>query len=184
MRRAAKALKIVLVAGLLSLLALSAQAHPLRWFWRYDPVHFRQNHGWRDHRMLRQDHRAWHARWGDGDRHPNKHGDLHHELVHAERRLHYHRQVKRKSGEASWYDAEGESGACGNELHGMYAAHRRWPCGTLVSVRKGNDHIFVRIRDRGPYANGRIIDLSREAFSRLANPSVGVMDVTIYRLED
>ena len=181
--RSAKPLRAAAIAALISLLALSAEAHPLRWFWRYDPVHFRQGHGWRDHRPMRRDHLAWHARWGDGNRHPNKHRDLHHELVHRERRVHYHRQLKRKTGEATWYDAEGAPGACGMGLEGMYAAHRRWPCGTLVSVRRGNRHVFVRVKDRGPYAQGRIIDLSKRAFRRLADPDVGVLDVTIYRLE-
>lgn len=184
MRSAARPTRVAIVAALLLLLALSAQAHPLRWFWRYDPIHFRAEHGWRDHRMFRRDHRAWHARWGDGSRHPHKHAELHHELVHGERQIHYHREIRRRSGEASWYDAEGAPGACGMGLHGMYAAHKRWPCGTLVSVRHGGDHVFVRIKDRGPYADGRVIDLSRRAFKRLADPDVGVLDVTIYRLED
>ncbi|HWC32192.1 MAG TPA: septal ring lytic transglycosylase RlpA family protein [Actinomycetota bacterium] len=180
--RSAKVARAAAVAALISLLALSADAHPLRWFWRYDPIYFRADHGWPDHYRLRRTHRAWH------DAHPQtplqKHREFHHELVHDHRRMHYHRQLRRQTGQASWYRANGETGACGRELRGMYAAHRRWPCGSLVSVRRGNKHIFVRIRDRGPYVDGRVIDLSRRAFRKLADPSAGVLNVTIYRLED
>lgn len=183
MRRLSRALRVALIGGLLSLLALSANAHPLRYFWRYEPIHFRDGHSWESHRMLRRLHVRWHDRWGPARRHPHKHADFHHEkLVHRERSIHYHEQVAKKTGEASWYAAPGEVGACGVELRGLYAAHRHWPCGTLVSVRKGSRHVFVRVRDRGPWTDGRIIDLSRKAFKRLADPDVGVLDVTIYRL--
>ena len=36
-----------------------------------------------------------------------------------------------------------------------------------------------RVTTRGPYADGRVIDLSRGAFSQIADPSAGVIDVRI-----
>lgn len=56
----------------------------------------------------------------------------------------------------------------------MTAAHRTLPFGTLVRVTRIDPHgaplgspILVRINDRGPYASGRIIDLSSTAAHRL-----------------
>ena len=48
---------------------------------------------------------------------------------------------------------------------GISAAHRTLPFGTIVRVRhqKTGREVVVRINDRGPYINGRIIDLSRGA---------------------
>jgi rare lipoprotein A len=65
----------------------------------------------------------------------------------------------------------------------MYAAHPKWPCGTLISVRTADRYVFVRVMDRGPYGDGRVVDLAKRAFERLRPPSKGVADVKIYRLE-
>jgi rare lipoprotein A (peptidoglycan hydrolase) len=43
--------------------------------------------------------------------------------------------------------------------------------------------VFVRVMDRGPSAEGRIIDLAKRAFERLAPPTKGLVDVKAYRLE-
>jgi rare lipoprotein A len=39
--------------------------------------------------------------------------------------------------------------------------------------------ITCEVGDRGPYVEGRILDLSKYAFSRLANPSSGLISVKI-----
>lgn len=39
------------------------------------------------------------------------------------------------------------------------------------------ESVVVRINDRGPYIDGRCIDLSAAAFRRIANPSTGVINV-------
>ena len=39
--------------------------------------------------------------------------------------------------------------------------------------------MVVRINDRGPYIRGRIIDLSKAMFKKIADPKVGVIDVTV-----
>lgn len=109
---------------------------------------------------------------------------MHHlRLDHAHQERHFHQATARQAGLASWYDLEGEMGSCGEPLHGSYAAHPTWPCGTLVSVRTEDRYVFVEVRDRGPSVDGRIIDLAKRAFERLAPSSNGLVDVKAYRLE-
>ncbi len=61
------------------------------------------------------------------------------------------------------------------------AAHKKLPFGTKVKVTniKNGKSVIVRINDRGPFVSGRIIDLSRSAFSSIGNTSAGVIDVKI-----
>jgi peptidoglycan lytic transglycosylase len=50
----------------------------------------------------------------------------------------------------------------------MTAAHRTLAFGTLVEVKRPDGRsVVVRINDRGPYVEGRIIDLSRRAAEEL-----------------
>lgn len=74
-------------------------------------------------------------------------------------------------GGASWY----------SQADGMTAAHKTLPFGTVVQVTDLDTgrSISVRIADRGPYIDGRVIDLSDEAFARLAPLSKGVIRVRI-----
>jgi rare lipoprotein A (peptidoglycan hydrolase) len=37
--------------------------------------------------------------------------------------------------------------------------------------------------DRGPFGDGRVVDLAKRAFERLRPPPKGVADVKVYRLE-
>jgi len=75
-------------------------------------------------------------------------------------------------GEASWY-----SFAPGTELT---AAHPWLPFGTVVNVTNiaNGESVQVVINDRGPFG-GRIIDLSDEAFARIAPLSQGVCQVRL-----
>ena len=60
------------------------------------------------------------------------------------------------------------------------AAHRTLPLGTFVDVvRVDGRHVVVRINDRGPYAHGRIIDLSRRAAAEIGMLRDGVADVAL-----
>lgn len=61
------------------------------------------------------------------------------------------------------------------------AAHKKLPFGTKVKVTniKNGKSVIVRINDRGPFVSGRIIDLSRSAFSSIGDTSTGVIDVKI-----
>jgi uncharacterized protein YabE (DUF348 family) len=91
------------------------------------------------------------------------------------------REPNVQEGTASWYDWDGRRAPCGGTLSGYYAAHRTLPCGTRVTVTNlGNGRsVTVVIRDRGPYVWGRIIDLSDEAFSRIAPLGAGTIRVRI-----
>ncbi len=93
----------------------------------------------------------------------------------------------KERGVASWYgvDFHGLATASGEiyDMHGITAAHRSLPLGTVVqvvNVRNGRQ-VVVEVNDRGPYKKGRIIDLSFGAAKRLgmAQPGVGVVEVEI-----
>lgn len=74
-------------------------------------------------------------------------------------------------GKATWYHARG-----------LTAAHKTLPFGTVVKVvdLQTGRSVNVVIRDRGPYGDGRIIDLSHNAFSRLRPLGTGIVRVKIY----
>lgn len=176
-RRARGLLALGLVATLVLPVAGEAHSHPLDRFWRYgkDVRH----HKWGHHSPAKRKHNRWHRN------HPNatrrEHRRFHHRrLVHINRRKHRYRIVAKQVGKASYYS--GRVGACGKTLTGRYAAHKSWPCGTKVSVKRGKRYVIVRVLDRGPYTPGRVIDLSPAAFDRLGSFSEGVMDVKIFRL--
>ncbi|MCQ2957775.1 MAG: septal ring lytic transglycosylase RlpA family protein [Candidatus Gastranaerophilales bacterium] len=87
-------------------------------------------------------------------------------------------------GMASWYgpNFHGKRAADGSRYNAneYTAAHRTYPFGTLVKVTnlKNSKSCVVKITDRGPYAHGRIIDLS----SRAAK-DIGVSGVVKVKLE-
>lgn len=61
------------------------------------------------------------------------------------------------------------------------AAHRTLPFGSQVrvtNIRNGKS-VVVRVNDRGPFVRGRVIDLSRSAFSSIGDTSAGLLDVRI-----
>lgn len=74
-----------------------------------------------------------------------------------------------ETGIASWYGQEFHGRPTSSrevyDMNDMTAAHRTLPFGTYVMVTNlGNDRsVVVRINDRGPFARGRIIDLSYAA---------------------
>ena len=95
-----------------------------------------------------------------------------------------------QSGLASWYGKEllGNRTANGEmfDPDGITAAHRTLPFGTKVKVfldsPKGNpDGVTVRINDRGPFAHGRIIDLSWGAAKELN--MMKTMPVRVYKCD-
>jgi uncharacterized protein YabE (DUF348 family) len=77
-----------------------------------------------------------------------------------------------QTGIASWYDPP---------WSGLTAAHPTLPFGTLVTVTdvETGRSVTVVIDDRGPFAPGKIIDLSPEAFSVLRPVGAGVIDVRL-----
>jgi rare lipoprotein A len=87
-------------------------------------------------------------------------------------------------GRASYYSDRlaGHRTAAGERYDpsALTAAHRTLPFGTIVDVaRMDGRHVTVRINDRGPFAAGRIIDLSRRAASELGIVRAGVADVVL-----
>ena len=90
-----------------------------------------------------------------------------------------------EQGKASFYADKyhGRTTASGERFSQQTAtaAHLKLPFGTRVKVTNiaNNKSVVVRINDRGPYIRGRIIDLSKAMFKKIADPKVGVIDVTV-----
>lgn len=61
------------------------------------------------------------------------------------------------------------------------AAHKTLPFGTKVKVKnlKNGRTVTVKINDRGPFVEGRIIDLSKKAAHKLGMVADGVIQVEI-----
>src|SRR5262249_40165933 len=84
------------------------------------------------------------------------------------------------SGAASWYGAKFHGRKCSDgskfDMNGLTAAHRSLAFGTklLVMNRKTGDSCVVQVTDRGPFVDGRVIDLSRGAAQQLNMLSSGV----------
>ena len=99
------------------------------------------------------------------------------------------RAVNLERGQASFYADRYQSlkTASGERYdHGKRtAAHKTLPFGTRVKVTniKNNKTVVVKINDRGPFVTGRIIDLSKSAFSRIGNTASGILPVTLEVIE-
>lgn len=65
--------------------------------------------------------------------------------------------------------------------HRLTAAHKTLPFGTKVKVINLSNHqkVKVRITDRGPFIEGRIIDLSKKAAKRINMVDAGVVSVEL-----
>ncbi len=93
-----------------------------------------------------------------------------------------------QSGLASWYGKkfQGRRTASGEifDMAEFTAAHRRLKFGTRVRVesRSTGRSVVVRINDRGPFAKGRIIDLSKAAANELGILRKGFAEVNLYIL--
>jgi len=72
------------------------------------------------------------------------------------------------------------------DMYAMTAAHKNLPYNTLVKVTNVDNgkSVVVRINDRGPYVDGRDMDLSLGAFTAIAKRSQGVIHATFQRLGD
>jgi rare lipoprotein A len=90
-----------------------------------------------------------------------------------------------EEGTASWYGRKfhGKKTASGEkyDMNKLTAAHRTLPFGTKVKVTRldNNKSVVVRINDRGPFVEGRIIDLSRAAAKKLDMLESGTASVRI-----
>ena len=94
-----------------------------------------------------------------------------------------------ESGEASFYANihQFNKTASGERYNhsSRTAAHKELPFGSNVRVTNvaNGKSVIVKVNDRGPFVRGRIIDLSKSAFSSIANTSVGVISVQIEVIE-
>ena len=94
-----------------------------------------------------------------------------------------------QTGHASWYGKEhdGKKTASGEtfDMEEMTAAHRTLPLNSKVKVTSlsNGKSVVVKINDRGPFAKGRIIDISRAAAKKLDMISKGTDKVKIEVLE-
>ena len=90
-----------------------------------------------------------------------------------------------EQGRASWYGGHfhGRETASGEvyDKEALTAAHPRLPFGTVVRVtnQKNGWTVDVRINDRGPFAKGRIIDVSEAAARQLGMIGGGVVPVSV-----
>ncbi|MFH5833558.1 septal ring lytic transglycosylase RlpA family protein [Halalkalibaculum sp. DA3122] len=94
-----------------------------------------------------------------------------------------------ETGVASWYgpNFHGKMTANGEiyNMNAMTAAHRTLPFNTFVRVQNvDNDKsVVVRINDRGPFKDNRIIDLSRKAAREIEMIGPGTANVRLYVVE-
>jgi len=97
-------------------------------------------------------------------------------LVDAARREIGRLNVYRRAA-VSWYGPGlyGNKLSCGGRLTPgtLGVAHKTLPCGTRVTLRRGDRMIAVRVVDRGPYVGGREFDLTSATRARLHFGGVG-----------
>ncbi len=93
-------------------------------------------------------------------------------------------------GLASWYGSPFHGRKTSNgepyDMHSLTAAHKTLPMGTVLLVKNldnGKDTL-VRVNDRGPFAGGRIIDLSYKAARALGVIGNGTAKVQIIALAE
>jgi rare lipoprotein A len=95
----------------------------------------------------------------------------------------------RESGIASWYgrDFHGRLTSSGEryDMDGMTAAHPTLPIPTWVEVTNlsNGKHVIVKVNDRGPFVDKRLIDLSRAAASALDMVRAGTARVEVRALD-
>lgn len=93
-----------------------------------------------------------------------------------------------ETGEASWYGGNGDgfsgkptaSGEIFNPQE-LTCAHRTLPLGTYLEVENldNGNRVVVKVNDRGPFAKGRILDLSKRAALDLGFLAEGFTQVAI-----
>ena len=88
-------------------------------------------------------------------------------------------------GIASWYGPDFHAKATSNgetyNMHAHTAAHKTFPMNTIVKVynKDNGKTTVVRINDRGPFVEGRIIDLSNVAAHDIAMVGKGIANVRV-----
>lgn len=91
----------------------------------------------------------------------------------------------KQTGIASWYGNKFHGHLTSNgeiyNMYGMSAAHKNLPLPTYVKVtnNSNNKSVVVRVNDRGPFHESRVIDLSYSAAYKLDMLNTGTANVTI-----
>ncbi|MDR6844892.1 septal ring lytic transglycosylase RlpA family protein [Flavobacterium granuli] len=96
----------------------------------------------------------------------------------------------KKNAHASYYHDKfnGKKTASGKRFDNqkLTAAHRKFPFGTKLRITNEDNgkSVIVEVTDRGPFARGREIDLSKKAFMDIAsNKRGGAVNVKIEELQ-
>jgi rare lipoprotein A len=95
-------------------------------------------------------------------------------------------------GVASWYGEKFHGRATSSQepydMYAMTAAHKTLPLPTYVEVRnlRNNNTVIVRVNDRGPFVDNRIIDLSYSAAKKLdlIRDGTGLVEVTAISFDE
>ncbi len=93
------------------------------------------------------------------------------------------------TGTSSYYgkDFHGKLTANGEifDMYGLTAAHKTLPLNTIVRVTniENGKSLILRINDRGPYIDGRILDCSYGAAKKLEFVQMGTTEVKIEVIE-
>ncbi|MES9995864.1 septal ring lytic transglycosylase RlpA family protein [Desulfovibrio aminophilus] len=88
-------------------------------------------------------------------------------------------------GVASWYgdDFHGKKTASGDiyDMYAVSAAHKTLPLGTVVRVTNLHNgrQVDLLVNDRGPFVDGRVIDLSYGAAKQLGSARQGIAKVRV-----
>jgi rare lipoprotein A len=94
-------------------------------------------------------------------------------------------QAQVQTGKASFYadKFEGASTASGEKYRHkkLTAAHKTLPFGTRIKVTNlaNNKSVEVVVNDRGPYVDGRVVDVSKSAAEELGFVNQGLADVSV-----
>ncbi len=96
----------------------------------------------------------------------------------------------REVGIASWYGPDFHNGVTANgekyDMYALTAAHRTLPLPSIVKVTnlENGKSVVVRVNDRGPFVNNRIIDVSKTAAEILGFDAQGTAKVRVEVLKD
>jgi rare lipoprotein A len=96
----------------------------------------------------------------------------------------------KKRGIASWYgtDFDGKQTACGEEydMYDFTAAHKTLPLPSYLKVQnlRNGKTVIVKVNDRGPFVDDRLIDLSYAAAKKIDMLDSGTSPVRIYAVSE
>ncbi len=87
------------------------------------------------------------------------------------------------AGPASWYGPgfDGQSTASGAifDQEAWTVAHRDLPFGTILLITHASTTVMALVNDRGPYVDGRVLDLSHAVANALGTVRAGVAEVQV-----